>query len=138
MTGIIALFGWPYVARIVRGQTLSLREREFVEAARATGYGNLHIMFRESPEHGRLDHRGRDAADPQNILFEAALRSSPSGSRRARLRGVGMLWTQPTARCIGSPGGCSSFPGMFLVVTTLAFNLLGDGLRDALDPRAGR
>jgi peptide/nickel transport system permease protein len=138
-TFIIMLFSWPYVARIVRGQTLSLREREFVEAARATGYGNAHIMFREIlPNMVASIIVVATLLIPQNILFEAAL----------SFLGVGIPPDVPSwGGMISQAAGGSLyriawwmlfFPGMFLVATTLSFNLLGDGLRDALDPRAGR
>jgi peptide/nickel transport system permease protein len=139
VTFIIALFGWPYVARIVRGQTLSLREREFVEAARATGFGNLHIMFREIlPNMVASILVVATLLIPQNILFEAALSflsvgipaDTPSWGRMISEAVNGELYQLAWWMLV--------FPGMLLVLTTLSFNLLGDGLRDALDPRAGR
>jgi peptide/nickel transport system permease protein len=139
VTFIIALFGWPYVARIVRGQTLSLREREFVEAARATGFGNLHIMFREIlPNMVASIIVVATLLIPQNILFEAALSflsvgipaDTPSWGRMISDAVNGELYQLAWWMLV--------FPGMLLVFTTLSFNLLGDGLRDALDPRAGR
>jgi peptide/nickel transport system permease protein len=139
VTFIIALFGWPYVARIVRGQTLSLREREFVEAARATGFGNLHIMFREIlPNMVASILVVATLLIPQNILFEAALSflsvgipaDTPSWGRMISDAVNGELYQIAWWMLV--------FPGLFLVLTTLSFNLLGDGLRDALDPRAGR
>ena len=84
---VIALFSWPYIARIVRGYTLSLREREFVEASRSLGRGQHRILFREVLPNliGPL-HRLHDAADPAGILFEAALSylglGVPPGPRR--------------------------------------------------------
>jgi peptide/nickel transport system permease protein len=139
VTFIIALFGWPYVARIVRGQTLSLREREFVEAARATGFGNLHIMFREIlPNMVASIIVVATLLIPQNILFEAALSflsvgipaDTPSWGRMISDAVNGELYQIAWWMLV--------FPGSLLVLTTLSFNLLGDGLRDALDPRAGR
>jgi peptide/nickel transport system permease protein len=139
VTFIIALFGWPYVARIVRGQTLSLREREFVEAARATGFGSFHIMFREIlPNMVASILVVATLLIPQNILFEAALSflsvgipaDTPSWGRMISDAVNGELYQIAWWMLV--------FPGMFLVLTTLSFNLLGDGLRDALDPRAGR
>jgi ABC-type dipeptide/oligopeptide/nickel transport system permease subunit len=139
VTGIIALFGWPYVARIVRGQTLSLREREFVEAARATGYGNLHIMFREIlPNMVASIIVVATLLIPQNILFEAALSFLAVGVPAGTPSWGGMLADATNGALYRIAWWMLFFPGMFLVVTTLAFNLLGDGLRDALDPRAGR
>ena len=139
VTVIIALFGWPYMTRIVRGQTLSFREREFIDAARATGYGNAHIMFREIlPNLVAPIIVYTTLLIPTNIIFEASL----------SFLGVGIPPTTPSwGRMISEATNGQLyivawwmlfFPGMCLVLTTLAFNLLGDGLRDALDPRAGR
>ncbi len=139
ITFVIALFSWPYMARIVRGQTLSFREREFIDAARATGYGNGHIMFREIlPNLVAPVIVYTTLLIPTNIIFEASL----------SYLGVGIPPGTPSwGRMISEATGGQLyqiawwmlfFPGMGLVLTTLAFNLLGDGLRDALDPRAGR
>ena len=136
---IIALFGWPYVARIVRGQTLSLREREFVEAARATGYGNLHIMFREIlPNMVASIIVVATLLIPQNILLEAALSFLGVGIPAEIPSWGGMISQAANGQLYRLAWWMLVFPGMFLVVTTLSFNLLGDGLRDALDPRGGR
>ena len=87
---IIALFGWPYVARIVRGQTLSLREREFVEASRATGFGTLaHHVARDPAEPDGLADRRDDPADPaEHPVRGGAVLPRRSASRRARRRGA--------------------------------------------------
>jgi len=139
VTLIIALFGWTYIARIVRGQTLSLREREFVEAARATGFGRMHIMFREIlPNLVAPLIVYTTLLIPVNIIFEASL----------SYLGVGIppgtpSWGQMISDATGGQlyflaWWMLLFPGMMLVLTTLAFNLVGDALRDALDPRSGR
>ncbi|TMK93916.1 MAG: ABC transporter permease [Actinobacteria bacterium] len=126
-------------ARIVRGQTLSLREREFVEAARATGYGNIHIMFREIlPNMVASIIVVATLLIPQNILFEAALSFLAVGVPAGTPSWGGMLSDATNGALYRIAWWMLFFPGMFLVMTTLAFNLLGDGLRDALDPRAGR
>ena len=136
---IIALFGWPYMARIVRGSTLSLREREFVEAARATGFGNRHIMFREIlPNLAAPIIVYTTLLIPSNILFEASLSflgvgippDVPSWGKMISDATEGQLYRFAWWMLL--------FPGLGLVLTTLTFNLLGDGLRDALDPRTGR
>jgi peptide/nickel transport system permease protein len=132
---VIALFSWPYLSRIVRGQVLSLREKEFVESARAMGASNARIMRKEIfPNIVAPIIVYTTLIIPANILFEAALSylgvgvppSTPSWGRELadatdffEVAWWMMLW-----------------PGLFLLVTTLAFNLVGDGLRDALDPRA--
>jgi peptide/nickel transport system permease protein len=135
---IIGFFNWPYIARIVRGQVLTLREKEFVEAARAQGAGDWRIMRRHIlPNVAAPIIVYTTLIIPNNILFEAAL----------SFLGVGVPATVPSwGRMLSDAGGSlftvawwmMLFPGLFLFLTTLAFNLVGDGLRDALDPRAGR
>jgi ABC-type dipeptide/oligopeptide/nickel transport system permease subunit len=136
---IIALFGWPYVARIVRGQALSLREREFVEAARATGFGTWHIMLREIfPNMLASIIVVATLLIPQNILFEAALSYLSVGIPPDTPSWGGMINDATEGSLYFVAWWMLVFPAGFLVITTLSFNLLGDGLRDALDPRAGR
>ena len=134
---VIALFSWPYIARIVRGQVLSMREKEFIEAARSMGSTNRRIMFREVlPNVAAPIIVYTTLIIPNNILFEAALsflgigvpQETPSWGRQ--LSEAGDIFTVAWWMMI--------FPGLFLFFTTLAFNLVGDGLRDALDPRTGR
>ena len=134
---VIALFTWPYIARIVRGNTLSLREREFIEASRSLGATNARIMFREVlPNLVAPIIIYSTLLIPQNILFEAALsflglgvpQSTPSWGRMI----------SDAARIFEVAWWLMVFPGLFLIATTLAFNLFGDGLRDALDPKSNR
>jgi len=136
---IIGLFTWPYLARIVRGQVLSLREKEFIEAARAQGAGAPRIIFREIlPNVVAPIIVYTTLIIPANILFEASLSflgvgvdpSTPSWGRMLSEAGSGSLFTAAWWMLF--------FPGLFLFLTTLAFNLVGDGLRDALDPRTAR
>jgi peptide/nickel transport system permease protein len=132
---IIGFFNWPYIARIVRGQVLTLREKEFVEAARAQGAGDWRIMRRHIlPNVAAPIIVYTTLIIPNNILFEAAL----------SFLGVGLPDRVPSwGRMLSDAGGSlftvapwmMFFPGMALFLTTLAFNLVGDGLRDALDPR---
>jgi peptide/nickel transport system permease protein len=131
---IIALFSWTYIARIIRGQTLSLREREFVDASRSLGASTRRIMFREvMPNLVAPIIIFSTLIIPSNILFEAYL----------SYLGVGLPQTTPSlGRLISDGSGLYEvawwlmiFPGVVLFLATLAFNLLGDGLRDALDPR---
>lgn len=133
---VIVLFSWAPIARVVRGQVLSLREREFVEAARSLGASNWRIM--------RVDVLPNLLVPilvygtlliPQAIVFEATL----------SFLGLGVL--PPTATwgnmlSIASQGSLYTiapwlviFPSAALLSVTLAFNLLGDSIRDALDPR---
>jgi peptide/nickel transport system permease protein len=135
---IIALFSWPYIGRIVRGQVLTLREKEFVEAARAEGATNARIMFREIlPNVLAPIIVYTTLIVPNNILFEASLSflgvgipsSTPSWGRMISDATEGQLYTAAWWMLVA--------PGVALVLTTLAFNLLGDGFRDAIDPRTG-
>jgi peptide/nickel transport system permease protein len=132
---VIGLFSWPYIARIVRGQVMSLREKEFIEAARAVGLSNFRIMIREIlPNIVAPIIVYTTLIIPTNILFEATL----------SYLGIGVPASTPSwGREISSATNIFQvawwtmfFPGMALLLTTLAFNLVGDGLRDALDPRA--
>jgi peptide/nickel transport system permease protein len=134
---IIALFSWPYIARIVRGNTLSIREKEFIEAARSLGAGNVRIMFREVlPNLVAPIIVYATLIIPSNILFEAALSFLGLGVPPKTPSWGRML--SDAAPIFDVAWWLMVFPGMFLIATTLAFNLLGDGLRDAFDPRSER
>jgi peptide/nickel transport system permease protein len=134
---VIAFFSWAAVGRIVRGQTLSIREKEYIEAARSLGAGDLRIMF--------IDVLPNLMAPvivyftlliPTAIVFEATL----------SFLGLGVVPPTPTWGNMLSESIAFYqvawwyvvFPGAALLVTTLAFNLLGDGVRDALDPRTAQ
>ena len=132
---IIGFFNWPYIGRIVRGQTLSLREREFVDAARSLGARTPYILFRA------LLHNlaapilvYATLLIPTNILFEAALSYLGVGVRAPTATWGGMLSDATTYYRVDPV--FMLVPGIAIFVTVLAFNILGDGLRDALDPRA--
>jgi peptide/nickel transport system permease protein len=134
---IIAAFSWPYIARIVRGNTLSLREKEFIEASRSLGASNRRIMFREIlPNLVAPIIVYTTLIVPQNILFEAALSFLGAGLSQDIPSWGGML--SQASDLFPEAWWYMFFPGLFLFLTTLAFNLVGDGLRDALDPRTGR
>jgi peptide/nickel transport system permease protein len=133
---IISLFTWPYIARIVRGQVLSIREKEYIEASRSMGARNTRILLREIlPNLAAPIIVYGTLIIPSNILFEAALSylgvgippDTPSWGRMIAEASHGQLYTVAWWMLV--------FPGIALVLTTLAFNLVGDGLRDALDPR---
>src|SRR5947207_4636661 len=134
---LIALFNWTYVARIVRGLVLSLREREFVQASRALGASNTRIMFREIlPNLVAPIIVYSSLLIPQNILLEAALSFLGVGVRPPTAS-----WGQMIASAtpiFSTAWWYMTFPGIALLATVLAFNLLGDGLRDALNPRMAR
>jgi peptide/nickel transport system permease protein len=134
---VITLFSWSYIARIVRGITLSLREKEFVEAARSLGATNRRIIFREIlPNLGGPIIVYSTLLIPVNILFEAALSYLGLGVPPDQASWGQILSDASTLYDVA--WWLMVFPGAFLVMTTLAFNLLGDGLRDALDVRAER
>jgi peptide/nickel transport system permease protein len=132
---VIAFFSWASVGRIVRGQVMSIKEKEFIEASRSVGSSHLRIMFVDLlPNVLAPTIIYATMLIPLSIVFESTL----------SFLGIGVL--PPTA----SWGNMLSeaipyyrvawwfvaFPGLALLVTTMAFNLLGDSIRDALDPRA--
>jgi peptide/nickel transport system permease protein len=129
----IGLVSWPSVARMVRGEFLALREREFVLACRAAGMTDTRIIFSEIlPNALPPVIVYASVLVSGAILFEAALAflglSDPSIASWGRLIGEGRA-TLRTAWYI------AAIPGLAIVVTVLALNLLGDGLNDALNPR---
>ncbi|MGH3383178.1 MAG: ABC transporter permease [Nocardioidaceae bacterium] len=130
---IIGFFSWPYIGRIVRGQTLSLREREFVDAARSIGAKNSYILFKELlPNLMAPILVYATLLIPTNIIFEASLSFLGVGIRPPTATWGGML---SEAVAFYTMPHFMLWPGMAIFVTVLAFNLFGDGLRDALDPR---
>lgn len=132
---IIGFFNWPYVGRIIRGQTLSLREREFVDAARSLGARSGYILFRElMPNLVAPILIYSTLLIPTNVLFEAALSFLGVGVRPPTATWGGML--SDAVHIYQVDPYFMLFPGLAIFVTVLAFNLFGDGLRDALDPRA--
>ncbi|MEV0147557.1 MULTISPECIES: ABC transporter permease [unclassified Nonomuraea] len=133
---IIGFFNWPYIGRIIRGQTLSLREREFIDASRSLGARGPYIIFRELlPNLMAPILIYATLLIPTNILFEAALSFLGVGVRPPTPTWGGML--AEAARIYTVPH-YAIFPGLAIFITVLAFNLFGDGLRDALDPRGSR
>jgi ABC-type dipeptide/oligopeptide/nickel transport system permease subunit len=134
---IIGLASGPYMGRIIRGQTLSLREREFVDAARSMGARGPYILFRELlPNLVGPILVYATLLIPTNILFEAAL----------DYLGVGLIpptpsWGQMLANAVTNQYYAVDpmymiVPGVAIFITIISFNLFGDGLRDALDPRS--
>jgi peptide/nickel transport system permease protein len=131
---LISLGTWPYIARIVRGLVLSLREREFVDAARALGASDARIMFREIlPNLTAPIIVYASLLIPANILFEAALSFLGVGIRPPTASWGQMI--SSATPIFNTAWWYMVFPGVALLLTVLAFNLLGDGLRDALNPR---
>jgi peptide/nickel transport system permease protein len=130
----IVIINWTYIGRIIRGQVLSLREREFVEAARASGARSGTIIFREIlPNLAAPIVVYSTLVIPQNILLEAALSYLGVGITPPRASWGQML--ADATPIYNSAWWYFAFPGGALLLTVLAFNLLGDGVRDALDPR---
>ena len=135
--GVLTLFGWVYMARLVRGQVLSLREREFVEAARSFGAGTGHLVFKQLLPN----------LWPQIIVFVSlSLPGYVALEATLSFLGVGLLapaasWgimLGDSVRYYRADPTYLFIPGMTLMILVLAFNLLGDGLRDAFDPRSDR
>jgi peptide/nickel transport system permease protein len=130
----IAIVNWTYIGRIIRGQTLSLREKEFIEAARASGAKDSTIIFRELlPNLVAPIIVYSTLIIPQNILFEAALSFLGVGINPPNASWGQML--SDSTQIFNVAWWYFAFPGAALLITVLAFNLLGDGIRDALDPR---
>jgi peptide/nickel transport system permease protein len=134
---VIAMFSWASMARIVRGQVLFLKEREFVEAARSLGAGNLRIIF--------VDVLPNVLAP---VIVYTTLLIPVVIIVEASLAFLGLGLPPPTADWGGMISEAQNyytvawwfvlFPSLALLVTTVAFNLFGDGVRDAVDPRIDR
>ena len=136
VVGVIGLFGWPSIARVVRGQSLSLMERNFVSASRAMGAGPWHVLREQlMPNlYGTIIVFGTITI-PANIGAEAALSFlgvgvPPPTPAWGRTISTAVAW-------IATDPWYLLAPAMALFLVTFAFNLVGDGLRDALDPRLG-
>jgi peptide/nickel transport system permease protein len=134
---VISFAGWPYMARIIRGQVLSIREKEFVEAARSLGASDTRILFKHIlPNLVAPIIVYTTLLIPTNILFEAAL----------SFLGIGVQpptasWGSMIADATGifdTAWWFMTFPGLALLLTVLSFNLIGDGLQDALNPRTSQ
>ena len=132
---VLGIFGWPYLARIVRGEVLSLREREFVEAATSMGAGTSRILFREIlPNLWAPILVYSTLLLPVYIGVEAVL----------SFLGVGVLPPEPSFGAMLADSvtyftlipSYLFIPGTMLVILVVAFNLMGDSIRDALDPKA--
>jgi peptide/nickel transport system permease protein len=134
---VIAFFSWAAVGRVIRGQTLSLREREFVEAARSLGASNLRIMFVDLlPNLSAPILVYTTLLIPVAIVFEATLSFLGLGVVPPTPSWGGML--ADSLQYYQVAWWFVLFPGLALLATTLSFNLVGDSVRDALDPNADR
>jgi peptide/nickel transport system permease protein len=134
---VLGLFGWPYIARIIRGQVLSLREREFIEAARSLGARNRRIYTKELIP---------NLWAPLLVYFTLLLPTYISAEAALSFLGVGIQPPTPTLGNIlkYSVNYASAdftfffFPALVIAILVISFSLLGDGLRDAFDPKADR
>jgi peptide/nickel transport system permease protein len=132
---VIGLVYVPYMARPVRGQVLSLREKEFVEAARAQGARPLRIMFSEVvPNLASTILVFLTLLIANAVLLEAALSFLGAGVRPPN-PSWGTMIDDGVTRIATAPH-LAVVPGLMLVLTVLSLNVFGDGVRDALDPRA--
>jgi peptide/nickel transport system permease protein len=135
--GVIAFFSWASVGRIVRGLTLSIREKEYIEAARAVGESNFRLMYAEVlPNLVAPLLVYTTLLIPSAISFEATLSFLglgvvPPQASWGDMLATGVQYYQQAWWYI-------TFPAIALLTTTVSFNLLGDSLRDALDPRGER
>jgi peptide/nickel transport system permease protein len=136
---VIALFlglvGWPSIARVIRGMTLSLREKEFVEAAISQGASPLRVMFSELlPNITSSLLVFFTLIIANNIVLEAALSFLGAGVQPPT-PSWGTLISDGQTLIVTRPW-LALAPGLAIVLTVLSLNVFGDGLRDALDPRA--
>jgi peptide/nickel transport system permease protein len=132
--GVIAFFSWASVGRVVRAQTLSQKEAEYVEAARSMGAGNIRIMFVEIlPNVIASVIVYATLLIPASIVFEATLSFLGLGTRPPTPTWGNMLAASISYYKVA--WWFVVFPGAALLLTTLAFNILGDSVRDAFDPR---
>lgn len=134
---IFAAFGWTGTARLVRGQVISLREREFVEAARASGAGLGHMAFRQLLP---------NIWAPILVSFSLALPAYVTGEAALSFLGIGIVDPTPdfgvmifdSIQYLQTDPAYLLFPGIAIFIVVFAFNLFGDSLRDALDPKSSR
>lgn len=134
---VLGLFGWPGIARIIRGQVLSVREREFVDAAVLIGASRRRIYFKEILP---------NLWAPLLVTFTLTMPAYISAEAALSFLGVGIIPPTPTLGNIlrssinYSIGDFMFFftPAFLIMVIVVSFNLLGDGIRDALDPKAAR
>jgi peptide/nickel transport system permease protein len=134
---VFMFFGWMYTARLVRGQVLSLREREYVDAARAAGAPVRHILFRQLLP---------NLWAPILITFSLSVPATVTAEGALAFLNIGVIEPTPdlgrlindSSNYIFADPAYLLIPGITIFVLVLAFNLFGDSLRDALDPRSSR
>jgi peptide/nickel transport system permease protein len=134
---IFTIFGWMGTGRLVRGQVVSLREREFIDAARAAGAGPVHIMLRQILP---------NLWAPILVTFSLSLPGYVTGEAALHFLGIGLGGTSPDFgsmifKSLGymqTDPAYTIIPGVVILLLVLAFNMFGDSLRDALDPKSSR
>lgn len=134
IVAVLGLTGWMGVSRLVRGQVLAVREREYVMAARALGYRPLRILVR---------HILPNVMTPVIVAATLGIGNAILAEAALSYLGFGVQPPTPSWGNIIQSGGdrmldawwITTFPGVAIVLTVMAFNLVGDGLRDAMDPR---
>jgi peptide/nickel transport system permease protein len=137
LIAIFAAFGWTSTARLVRGQVISLREREFVDAARASGARLGHVLFRQLLP---------NIWAPILVSFSLAVPAYITGEAALSFLGIGIVEPTPdfgrmifdSIAYLQTNPAFVFFPGITIFALVLAFNLFGDALRDALDPKSSR
>ncbi len=132
---VLAGLGWPYIARVVRSQVLSLREREFVQAAKVIGASTPRILVRHLlPNLAGIVAVNISLATATAIIVESTLSVLGFGVQPPRTSWGNML--SQAAGLVGTPQVyLLYFPGLFILLTVLCVNFIGDGLRDAFDPQ---
>jgi peptide/nickel transport system permease protein len=134
---VLGLFGWPPICRLIRGQVLSIREREFIDAARLLGASKMRLYFKEILP---------NLWAPVLVSFTLTMPAYVSAEAALSFLGVGIHPPIPTLGNILVDSINFSvadfpyffFPALLIAIIVVSFNLLGDGLRDALDPKADR
>ncbi len=134
---IIALVGWTTVARLVRGAALSLRERDFVLAAVAQGAGHWRIMFRHILPNAISPIVVATTLSIGNIILLESVLSFLGLGIQPPIASWGNMLTNAQEMIYEAPA-LAVYPGFAIFITVIAFNFLGDGLQDALDPKAFR
>jgi peptide/nickel transport system permease protein len=132
---IVALVGWTTVARLVRASTLSLKTRPFIMAARAQGAGSARIMFRHILPNLASPIIVATTLSVGNVILLESVLSFLGLGIQPPLPSWGNLLTGAQETIWEAPG-LALYPGLLIFVTVIAFNFIGDGLQDALDPRA--
>lgn len=133
---VLSLIGWTYIARVVRGQVVSLREREFIDAARVIGATHRQVLTRHIlPNLSGVIAVNVALAVAGAIIIESTLSFLGFGVQPPQTSWGNML--SQASGLIGTPKVyLLYFPGLFILVAVLAVNFIGDGLRDAMDPRS--